>query len=139
MRSIRARGGHHHPFQRSGEGNANHVLRNAIAIAHAGIETLGDDVDEMIVHSDVQMHVGIGREKRAQCRAEHQPGGVSRNVDAKGPHREIAMVFERMKSVADHLKAVRQLARQPFARFSWCDRAAGAVEQPYGKGRLQLA
>ena len=60
----RAHDGHAHVRP---DPNGYHVLREGLAEAHAGIEPLGDNIDEAVVDADLHVQIRIGRQEPSDC------------------------------------------------------------------------
>ena len=84
LRDIFARG-HHRVALRRAERDRDHVLRQMLAIAHAGVEASGDDVDERALGDDLQIDLRMGGEKRRHHRRQHQIDRRRRRIDAQAP------------------------------------------------------
>ena len=55
--------------------HGDHVLREGLAEAHAGIEALGDDIDEANVDADLHVQIRIGRQELRRPRAAGDSAG----------------------------------------------------------------
>ena len=116
--------------------NRDHVLRECFAEAYACIEALGDDVDEAVVDADLDVEVGIERQKAGDRRQEDRLGRLvadgnpdrsCRFVAQLGQGRQARFDPVEMRgdvrkrrspaSVVDTLRVVRLSRRRP-SRFS---------------------
>jgi hypothetical protein len=74
------------------------------AIAHAGVETFGDDVDEGAVADDFEIDLRIRLEKRRHHRRHHQIDRRRRRVDtepAGGHAAQAPHLIERAADIRD--------------------------------------
>jgi hypothetical protein len=68
----------------------DHVLREMLAIAHAGIEASADDVNQRARGNDFQIDLRIGFQERRNHRRQHQIDRRRRRIDPQSPRRHIA-------------------------------------------------
>ena len=58
------------------DADRDHVLRHFPAGSHARIVAFGDDVGQAVVDDDLDLDVGIIRQKLRQCRPEDRVGRI---------------------------------------------------------------
>ena len=86
---------------RRAERDRDHVLRQMLAIAHAGIKASGHDVDERALGNDLQIDLGVGCEKRRDHRRQHQIDRRRRRVDAQTARRHGPQAAHLIQRLAD--------------------------------------
>ena len=121
------------------DAHRNHVLGNLLAEAHAGIESLLDDVDELVVRNQLHIDVRIGREQPLELRPQDGADGVIAGADPDGAGRPVLEVPEARKLGFDVVEPRRHGAQQAFARLGRVDAAGVACQQPHAKPALELA
>ncbi len=129
---------HQHPHFRA-DRHRDHVLVDDVAQPHAGVEFLGDDVDQPIVGLDLQPDVRIAGERAAQPGPEH---GLEREFvggDADIAGGPLAQVVERRDMRLDLVEMEGDGAQHPLAGLGGGDAARGAVEQPHAQPLLKPA
>jgi hypothetical protein len=88
-----------------GDAHRNHVAFDPLADANAGIETLGDDVDQSLIAGQFQRNLGILRQKPRNDRTEKQIGGRWRGRKAQYAGRlaaELVYRFQRRLVFVKH-------------------------------------
>ena len=74
--------------------HCNHVLLHQIAESHAGVESLADDVDKLILDLDLDPHIGIAVEKPLQDRLQRERVSRTLNVQAQKAARVVGLPSE---------------------------------------------
>ncbi len=73
----------HHVTLRRPERDRDHVLRQMLAVAHAGIEARFDDVDKRRLSDHLQFDLRILFQERRDHRLDHEIDRRRRRVDAQ--------------------------------------------------------
>ena len=128
----------HHIALRAAERDRDHVLREMLAIAHAGIEARADDVDERAFGDDLEIDLRIGLEERRDHRRQHEIDRRRRRVDAQPARGHFAQAADLIQGVADIAHRRRHARQQQFARLGQRDAAGGAVHQANAEPLLQV-
>ena len=74
----------------SAKGHRDHVLCETLAITHARVEALLNNIDQRRLHYDLQFDLRKLLEKRCHHWPEHQVGYGRRRIDAQMPRWHVA-------------------------------------------------
>ncbi len=110
-----------------------------LAVAHAGVETAGDDIDECTLADDLQFDLRILCKKRRDHRRQHQVDRRRRRIDPQTARRHAAQAAHLIQRVADIRHRRPDPGQQQLAGFGQCDAAGGAVHQADAKPLLHVA
>ena len=112
------------------EFHRDHIERHRLAKPYAGIETVGNDIDEPIVGDEIERHVGIACEKGRDGGIEQHPRGDLAGIDpqrAAGMAAEFVDLLERQIEIPEQW---RQTGDEALAGFRRRDAAGRPVEKP---------
>ena len=124
---------------RTAQRDRHHVLREVLAIAHAGIVAGADDVDETAFGNDVEVDQGMRIEKRPDHRGHHEIDGRRRRVDAEAARGDLAQAPDLIQGIADITQGRRHPRQQQLARLGQRDAAGGAIHQADAEALLKVA
>lgn len=63
--------------------HGDHVPGNLVAHAHAGVEALGDDVDQAVADIDFELHVRVLRQRFRKLEPKHGRRGTGKRYSAQ--------------------------------------------------------
>jgi hypothetical protein len=123
---------------RRADRHCDHIERQALAIADAGIEALREDIDKTVVDGDLEADAGVARKETDDHRREN---GLrrARHIEAQCAGRRGAKAVHFIDRLGHFGKNGREPRRQPLARLGRRDRAGRAVEEPHTKPFLEIA
>ena len=117
--------------------HGNHVLLQAFAETHAGIEAEGNDVDDAIVGHQLHPHARVFGKKPCDQRGEHEFAGRARCVDSQRADRGVTESVHFIERTADVPQRWRKTLEQPLPGLGGCHAASRAVQQAHAEPRLQ--
>ena len=127
------------PFQRLGESDCDHVLRNGVPVSYAGIIPLRDHVDRAVLDDDRQSYVGEASTKGREHRAHYKPAGVRGDVQSEFAEGAAAHVVDFRQCRADLVKPRLQALGKPQPCRRRSDATARAIEEFRTETLLQPA
>ena len=130
---------HHRIALRRPERDRDHVLFEMLAIAHAGVEAVGDDIDERAVADDLQFDLRICLQERRDHRRQHQIDRRRRRIDAQASRRHAAQATHLIERIADIRHRRPDAGQQQLAGLGQPDAAGGAVHQADAEPLLEVA
>ena len=104
---------------------------------HATIEPLGDDVDQSVVHGEINRHVRMVVRKLRKPRQYQIGGSRLVSVDADAPDRSAANAVQLSKHVLHRSHRWLQSCEQDLPGIGRSKRACGAIEQADIETRLE--
>lgn len=124
---------HHHQALGRPQGQGHHVLLQALAIAHTGIEARLHDVHKTIVQHQLHLGLGVTSQKLGHQRAQHQLTRWAGRVDAQQALRRVAELVDAVDGRGNVLQrrahAVQQLPPCGRERHA----ARGAAEHAHAQ------
>ena len=124
---------------RRAERDRDHVLRQVLAVAHAGIVSGIDDVDERALADDLEIDLRTSPHERHHHRRQHQVDRRRRGVDAQASRGHAAQAAHLIDCLADILHRRRNAGQQQLASFGERNAARGAVHQANAEPLFHVA
>jgi hypothetical protein len=119
------------------DAHRDHVLRHLLAAAHAGVETLCDDIGQAIVDDDLEFDVRILPRQLREFRPEDCVGRVVCGGDPNGAGGLLPKFAQSLEPGLDLLEPRADGVEQAFARLRRRDAARGAGQQPKAEPFLE--
>ncbi len=133
------RGSADHRHARIGpDAHGDHVLRHLLAVPHAGIETLRDDIGQAVVADDLDLDVRIRAQKLCKLRQQDGVGRIFGGGEADGAFRLLAKLAQGREFGLDLLKPRADMTQQALTRDGRRDAACGARQEAQLETRLEL-
>ncbi len=120
------------------DAHSDHVLCHLLAISHAGIETLGDDIGQAVVADDLDLDVRIRTQKRCKLRQENGVGRIFGSRDADRAGRLFPKLAHGREFGLDLLEPRTHIAQQALAGCRRRNAPRGARQQAQLQTRLEL-
>ena len=115
----------------------DHVLLHLLAEAHAGVETLRNDIGQGGFRVQLDLDVGVVLEQLRQDGPEDRIDRVLARRDPEASRRLVPKFVQGREHGLDVADRRAERAEQTFARFSGRDAAGGAGQQTHAEPRLQ--
>jgi hypothetical protein len=110
-----------------------------LAVTHAGVEPVRDDVDERAVADDFEVDLRIGCNERRDHRCEHQIDRRRRRIDPQPPGWYRPQAAHPIERIADIAHGGSNPGQQQLARLRQRNAAGGAVHQAHAEPLLHVA
>jgi hypothetical protein len=135
---IRRRGHRQHSHVRS-DAHRDHVLRDLLAKADAGVVPVRDNIRQGVVDDEFDIDVGVVRQEFLKLRPEDRVRRMLGGRDADVAGRLVAKFAQRGQLGVDFRKARGQRLQQALAGFSRGHAPRGAGQQPQAQACLESA
>jgi hypothetical protein len=136
---VGRRCGRHIALRARAQGHGDHVARNALVVAHAGIEAFGEHIDEGVVGGDFERDARVRRQEAACQRRQHALRHDDRHVQPQRAGGAVAKAVERVERAGNVVERGRYALQQPLPGLGGRHAARGAVEQAHAHLCLQPA
>lgn len=121
--------GHRDEADLAAEFHRDHVLRDGLQKAHAGVESLFDDVDQPAFRDEIEFDPGVQFEKSRNDVPEQDAGAALVRVDPQLSAGCPARLGQRIERLIEILKERIEPREQPGARLGRRHAARRAVQQ----------
>ncbi len=117
----------------------DHVLLQPLAIAHPGIETGREHIDEGVLRRHLQRDAGVRLEETLHQPRQHHARDDDRHIEPERAGRAVAKAVHRVERGGDFAERRQQPVEQARAGLGQRHAARGAVEQAHAEPLLQPA
>ena len=112
------------------DAHRDHVPGDLVALAHAGVIALGDDVDEAVVDVDLELELGVFRQKLREPGPQDRAGRMVVRADPYRPRRLSVEFAQRRQFALYPLVIGADAGEQALTGFGRRDSARRARQQP---------
>ena len=119
--------------------HADHVGFQVLVVAHPGIETGGEHVDQPVLGHHLQADARMPGQEGADQRWQQHPGDDGGHIESQAAHRTLALGIDGVQCAPHLAQRGGQPLQQTLAGRGGGHAAGGAVQQPHIQFPLQPA